>query len=72
MKEKVCKENYPYALVMDNLETSFATTVDNTRGNASGSIVERFIKPIESTIFVHPVYSIDGPGPSISVSGPHE
>ena len=41
------------------------------RGNASGSIVERFIKPRASTIFGHPGYSMDGPGTSIAVSGPH-
>ena len=57
---------------MDNLEASLATTVDKARGNASGSIVERFIKPRASTIFGHPVYSLDGPGPSMEVLGTHE
>ena len=57
---------------MDNLETPLATTVDNYRGNASGAILERFIKPRASSIFVHPAYSLDGPGPSIAISGPHE
>ena len=57
---------------MDNFKTSIATTVDKTRGNTSGLIVERFIKPRLSTIFGHPVYSLDVPGPSIAVSGPHE
>ena len=57
---------------MDNLETLFSTTVDKASGNASGSIMGRFIKTRSSTMFVHPVYSMDGPGPSISVSGPNE
>ena len=57
---------------MDNLETSLATTVDKSRGNTSGSIVESFIKPRASKMFGHPVYLLDEPGPSISVSGPHE
>ena len=57
---------------MDNLETSLDTTVDKARGNTSGAIVERFIKTRVSTIFGHPVYSLDGPGPSMVVSGPHE
>ena len=57
---------------MDNLETSLTTIVDKARGNAGGSIVERFIKPISSTIFVHPACSLDGPGSPISVSDPHE
>ena len=34
--------------------------------------MERFIKRISSTMFVHPAYSMDGTGPSIVVSGPHE
>ena len=57
---------------MDNLETSLATTVDNACGNASGSIVERFIKPRASNIFGYPVYSLDGSGPSMVVSLPNE
>ena len=57
---------------MDNLKTLLATTVYKARGNTSGAIVDRFIKPRASTIFLHPVYSIDGPGPSIAISGPHE
>ena len=32
----------------------------------------RFIKTIASTIFGHPVYSLDWPSPSMAVSGPHE
>ena len=57
---------------MDNLETSLATTVDNVGGNTSGAMVERFIKTRASTIFFHPVYSLDGTGPSMAVSRPHE
>ena len=57
---------------MDNLEPLLATTVDKDRGNASGAIVERFIKPIASTIFGHPAYLLDGRGFLIAVSGPHE
>ena len=38
----------------------------------SGAILERFTKPRESTMFGNPVYLLDGPGPSISVSDPHE
>ena len=71
-KEKTGKEPPTYALFMDNLETLLATTVDKASGNTRGSIVESFIKPIVSTIFGHPVYSLDGPGPSVEVSGPHE
>ena len=43
-KEKIVKEPPQYEFIMDNLETLLAATVDNTRGNASGSIVGRFIK----------------------------
>ena len=32
----------------------------------------RFIKPRASAIFFHLAYSLDGPGPSIAVPGPHE
>ena len=38
------------------------------RGNTSGAILERFLKPTTSTMFGHPVYFLDGPGPSIGVS----
>ena len=57
---------------MDNLETSLATIADKARGNTSGAIVERFIKTIASKQIGNPVYSLDGSGTSISVSGPHE
>ena len=53
----------PDSLIVDNLETLLATTVDKASGNTSGAIVERFIKTIASTIFGQPVYSLDGPGP---------
>ena len=62
----------PYALIMDNLKILLAATVDKARGNASGSIMERFTKSRASTMFGHPAYFLDGTGPSISVSGPHE
>ena len=42
------------ALIVDNLEKLFTTTVDKACGNASGDIVERFIKTRASTIFGHP------------------
>ena len=57
---------------MDNLETLLATTLDKARRNASGAIVERFIKPRASTMFGPLEYLLDGPGPSIVVSVPHE
>ena len=59
-------------MIMDNLETSLATTVDKACGNRSGATVERFIKPIASAMFLQPVYFLVGPGSSITVSGPHE
>ena len=37
---------HPDVLIMDNLETLLATTVDKARDNTSGAIVERFIKII--------------------------
>ena len=46
--------------------------MDKSRGNQNGSIVERFIKPRASTIFVNMANSLDGPGPLIAVSVPHE
>ena len=55
-KEKVGNETPPYALIMDNLEKLLATTVDKDRGNTSGTIVERFIKPRAPKSFGHPVY----------------
>ena len=57
---------------MDNLETLLATIVDTACGNKGGFIVERLIKPRASTIFCHPVYSLDGPGTSMAVSGTDE
>ena len=38
-KEKIRKEPPPDALIVDNLEKSLATTVNKSRGNASGAIV---------------------------------
>ena len=38
------KEPPPDALIIDNLGTLLATTVNKARGNASGAIVERFVK----------------------------
>ena len=46
--------------------------MDKNHGNTSGEIVDRFIKPRASTIFVHPLYSLDGTGTSMAVSVPHE
>ena len=62
-KEKIGKEIPPDVLIVDNLETSLDTTVDKACDNAIGDIVERFIKPRASTIFVHLVYKLDCPGP---------
>ena len=45
-----------YALIMDNLETLLTTTVDKARGNTSGAIMERLIKPRASTLSGHPEY----------------
>ena len=59
-------------LIMNNLEKSFTTKVDRSCGNASGTIVEMFNKPRASTIFGLLVYSLDGPGLLISISGPHK
>ena len=72
IKEEVWKEPPPYTLIMDNMETSLATTVYKARGNTSGDIVERFIKPRASTMFGNPVYLLYGPGPPIAVSDPYE
>ena len=71
-KEKIGKNPPPNALIMHNLETSLTTTLNKDSGCSSGSIVESFIKPRASTISDHPVYSLDWPGPSMEVSGPHE
>ena len=60
---KVRKEPPPDALIMDNLETSLATTLHKAHGNANVSMVKRYIKSTDSTIFDHPAYSLDGPGP---------
>ena len=49
-----------------------AATVYKARSNASGAIMERFIKLRASTMFGHPEYLLDGPGPSIEISVPHE
>ena len=57
---------------MDNLKTLLVTTVDKYCDNTIGDIVEMFIKPRASKMFVHPVYLLYGPVSSISVSGPHE
>ena len=46
--------------------------MDKARGNANGSIVERFIKPRASKISYHYAYSMGVLGPSIAVSGPYE
>ena len=59
-------------MIIVNLETSLATTVDKACGNASGAIVKRFIRPRAFTIFFHTAYFLDGPGPLILASTPHE
>ena len=71
-KEKTDKEVPQDPLIIDNLETSLETKVDKACGNTSGSVVERFIKSRASEMFGHPVHLLEGPGPSIPVSGPHE
>ena len=71
-KEKVGKETPPDALIMDTLEKLLTTTVDQAHDDVSGAVFKRFIKPRASTMFVHPEYFLDGPGPSIALSGPHE
>ena len=71
-KEKFGKETPLDAFLVDNLETSLATTVDTYNGNTGRAIGERFFKPKALAIFVHPGYLIDGPGMSISIPGPHE
>ena len=71
-KEKILKKTPLDALIMYNLENSLATTVEKALGNTSVAIVERFIKTRSSKMFVHPVYSLEGTGPSIAVPGPHE
>ena len=71
-KEKTKKETPTDALIMNNLESLLAITLYNAPGNTSEAIVEIFIKPRASTMFEHPVYSLDGPGLSMEVLGPHE
>ena len=46
--------------------------MDKDIDNAIGDILERLIKPRESTTFVHPAYYLDGPDPLIAVSGTNE
>ena len=58
-------------LIVDNLEPLLAPIVYKACGNTSGFLVNRFIKPIVSTIFVHMEYSLDVPGPLIAIAGPH-
>ena len=72
IKEKVGKEPLTNALFMNNLEKLLAATLDKASGNASGDIVERFIKTRASTIFGHPEHSLDRQGQLIAVSIPHE
>ena len=64
-KEKIGKKIPPDLLLLDNLETSLAITMN-------GSILERFIKPRASTMFGYPLYFLDGPGPSIAISVPYK
>ena len=46
--------------------------MDKALGSTGGAIVERFIKPRASTMLVHPLYSLDGPGTLIAILGTHE
>ena len=71
-KEKVGKETLPNVLIMINLEASLRITVDKDCGNSSGAIIEKFIKPRASKMFVHPEYCLDGTWPLISVSVSHK
>ena len=59
-------------MIVNNPDTSLSTTVNKAHGNLNRAILERFIKPRSSSIFGHPVYSMDGPGPQIAVSVPYE
>ena len=43
--DKFGKETPPYLLIIDNLVTSLAPTVDKACVKTIGAIVERFIKP---------------------------
>ena len=56
---------------MDKLEKSLVTIVDKACGKKGGAIMERLVKDRVSTMFDHPEYSMDGPGPSIAVPGSH-
>ena len=71
-KEKFGKETPPGVLIMDNLEILLAATLYKARGNTGGAILERFVKPRSSRIFFRMAYSLDGAGPLIELSGPHE
>ena len=71
-KVKVGQEIPPCVLIMYNLDSILATKVDKDFVNASGSIVERFIKPRVSKMFFCLEYYIYGTGPLIALSGPHE
>ena len=51
-KEKFGKDP-PDVFIVDDLEIFLATTVDKSSRKKSGYIVERFIEPRASTIFVH-------------------
>ena len=50
-KEKFGKETSPDEFIRDNVESQLDTAVDKARGNVSGAIVKRFIKPRASTMF---------------------
>ena len=56
---------------MDKLYTALSSIVYKARDNASGAVLERFIKLISSTMFGNPEYYLDGPGPLIALSGLH-
>ena len=71
-KDKVGKEMTPDALLMDNSEYLLTTTLDKALRNICRSVVDLFIKTRVLTMFGHPIYFMDGPDPSIAISGPHE
>ena len=66
------KEIPPDPLLMGSLKTLLDTIVDKACDNICGSLLERFIKTRASKKIGHPVYLLDGPGPSTAISGPHQ
>ena len=71
-EENVYKETPPCVFTMDNLEILLVNIVDRARGNASGAILEKFIKPRVTIILFHLAYSLYKTRLLIAVSGTHE